>query len=207
MWGKREKRLELPIRKYPAVSVYFRVWGERLPVADKLRTDRADRRDRGVGQNTSGTLQLFLAVSACGSGQKADRVKPSYRKKQVETLSTISTLICGSSHNLTAKTICTNTTKTSHSHARLCQCAVDTKKIFLPNWSLYSNSQHRFLSCDKPNLITCAPNMIKFHIILYRTIFSLKILLLQIFNLIYIRNIGKQTIIQFQLGVSPLEIP
>ena len=86
-------------------------------------------------------------------------------------------------------------------------CAVDTKKIFLPNWSLYSNSQHRFLSCDKPNLITCAPNMIKFHIVLYRTIFSLKILLLQIFNLIYIRNIGKQTIIQFQLGVSPLEIP
>ncbi len=26
MWVKREKRLELPTRKYPAVSVYFRVW-------------------------------------------------------------------------------------------------------------------------------------------------------------------------------------
>ncbi|NBK80087.1 hypothetical protein D5272_16285 [bacterium D16-76] len=50
MWVKHEKRLELPIRRHPAVSVYFRVWGERLPVADKLRTDRADRRDHGVGQ-------------------------------------------------------------------------------------------------------------------------------------------------------------
>ena len=26
MWVKREKRLELPARRYPAVSAYFRVW-------------------------------------------------------------------------------------------------------------------------------------------------------------------------------------
>ena len=94
MWVKHEKRLALPTRRDPAVSGYFRVWGERLPVADKLRTDRADRRDRGVGQNTSGTLQLFLAVSACGSRSTTAKSVLHHAKQDDEKTSTIFRKIC-----------------------------------------------------------------------------------------------------------------
>jgi len=39
------------------------VWGERLPVADKLRTDQADRRDHLVGQKEKRQEKLPHAFS------------------------------------------------------------------------------------------------------------------------------------------------
>ena len=65
-----------------------------------------------------GGVQLFSLISACGSGcgsrQKTGKAKPDYRKRQAETLSGKSILICNFSALFAIRILYINTTKASH---------------------------------------------------------------------------------------------
>ena len=84
MWGKREKRLELPTRKYPAVSVYFRVWVT-VWVRTKSRRSHAKQDDEK-------TSTIFRKICKTQTAQKQGntvlnrrKAKPSTSRKSKET--------------------------------------------------------------------------------------------------------------------------